>query len=104
MRLEYLLIELLQIGYFMPGSLKGERILHMHGCLHECIHSFQHYAAYKRTYPQHGEVDDLIDKEATNHDSFERTRNVCEDLFSQRVSTIQAVCRVCQFKHVLWHQ
>ena len=87
MQLEYLLIELLQVDYSMPERLKGERNLHMHECLHGCLHSFQHFEVYKKTNPQHGEVEDLINKEAINHDSFLRIRKVCEDFFSQRVST-----------------
>ena len=70
MQLEYLLIELLQVDYSMPVMLKGERILHMHECLHEGIYSFQHFEVYKKTIHQHGEVEDLINIEAINHDSF----------------------------------
>ena len=70
MHQEYLLIELLQVDYSMPVRLKGERILHKHVCLHECLHSFQHFKVNKKIIHQHGEVEDLINKEATNHGSF----------------------------------
>ena len=70
MQLEYLLIELLQVDYSMPVRLKGERILHKHECLHECLYSYQHFEVYKKIIPQRGEVEDLINKEAINHDSF----------------------------------
>ena len=70
MQQEYLLIELLQVDYSMPVRLKGERTLHKHECLHECLHSFQHFEVYKKMIHQHGEVEDLINKEAINHGSF----------------------------------
>ena len=70
MRRVYLLRELLQEGYSMPARLKGERILHMHECLHEYLHCFQHYAAYRKIHPQHGMGEDLIDKKVIDHDSF----------------------------------
>ena len=70
MRQEYLLIELLQVDYSMPVRLKGERILHKHECLHECLDSFQHFEVYKKMIHQHGKVEDLINKEAINHGSF----------------------------------
>ena len=63
MRLVYLMSELLQEGYYMPSRLKEERIQHMHECLHESLHSFQHYAAYRKIYPQHGVGEELIDKD-----------------------------------------
>ena len=70
MQLEYLMIELLQVDYSMSVRLKGESILHRQECLHECLHSFQHFEVYKKITHQHGEVGDLINKEAINHDSF----------------------------------
>ena len=71
MQQEYLLIELLQVDYSMPVRLKGERTLHKHECLlRECLHSFKHFEVYKKIIHQHGEVEDLINKEAINHDSF----------------------------------
>ena len=54
----------------MPVRLKGERILQMHVCLHECLHSFQHFEVYKKIHPHNGEVEELINKEAINHDPF----------------------------------
>ena len=75
----------------------------MHECLHECLHSFQHFEVCKKIVHQHGEVEDLINKEAINHDSFLRTRTVCYDTFSYRVLTIQTLCRVCQFQQVVLH-
>ena len=68
--LEYLLIELLQEGYFIPAGLKGEMILHMKECLNECLHSFQHYAADRKIHPQHGEGEDLISRIVISHDLF----------------------------------
>ena len=70
MQQEYLLIELLQVEYSMHVRLKGGRTLHKHECLHECLHSFQHFEVCKKIIHQHGEVEDLINKEAINHDSF----------------------------------
>ena len=70
MQQEYLLIELLQLDYSMPVGLKEERTLHKHECLHECLHNFQHFEVYKKIIHQHGEVEDLINKEAINHGSF----------------------------------
>ena len=57
MQLEYLLIEQLQVNYSMPVKLKGERILHKHECLLECLHSYQHFKVYKKIIPQRGEVE-----------------------------------------------
>ena len=90
MRLVYLMSELLQEGYYMPSRLKEEKIQHMHECLHVCLHSFQHYAAYRKIYPQHRVGEELIDKDVIDHDSFLRTRKVCGDPFYQGVLTIQA--------------
>ena len=70
MHQEYLLIELLQVDYSMPVRLKGEKTLHKHECLHECLHSFPHFEVYKKIIHQHGEGEDLINKEAINHGSF----------------------------------
>ena len=39
-------------------------------CLHEYLHSFLHYAAYRRIHLQHGMGDDLISKGVPNHDPF----------------------------------
>ena len=72
MRPVYQLSELLQLGYFMPARLKGDRILHMHECFYEYLHSFQHYTAYKKIHTQHGVGEDLIDKRVIDHDSFFR--------------------------------
>ena len=47
MQLEYVLIGLLQVDYIMPVRLKGERILHKHECLHNCLLSFQHFEVNK---------------------------------------------------------
>ena len=52
----------------IPVRLKRERILHMHAC--ECIHRFQHFEVYKKIHPHNGEVEDMINKEVINHDSF----------------------------------
>ena len=49
MRLEFLLIELLQVDYSMPLRLNEEWTLHVHECLYKCLHNFQHYNAYKKT-------------------------------------------------------
>ena len=40
----------------------------MYMCLHEYLHSFLHYAAYRRIHLQHGEGEDMISKEVPNHD------------------------------------
>ena len=58
------------IELFLVGKVEGERILHMHECLNECLHSFQHFKVYKKIIHQHEEVEDLINKETINHDSF----------------------------------
>ena len=68
MRRVYLLSELLHEGYSIPARLMGERIQHMNECLHECLHCFQHYAAYRKIHPQHQVGEDLIDKEVIDHD------------------------------------
>ena len=47
MQLEYVLIGLFPVDFSMPVRLKGERILHKHECLHNCLHSFQHYKVNK---------------------------------------------------------
>ena len=65
--------------------------MHVHECPHECLHSIQHCNAYKKIYHLHREVEDLINKETINHDSFERTRKVCEDPFHHLGSTIKAL-------------
>ena len=75
--------ELLQEGYHMPSRLKEERIQHMNECLHECLYSFQHYAAYRKIHPQHGVGEELIDKDVIDQDSFLRTRKVCGVPFYQ---------------------
>ena len=67
---EYLLIKLLQVDYSMPVRLKVEMNLHKHEYLHKCLHSFQHFEVYKQIIHQRGEVEDLINKEVINHDSF----------------------------------
>ena len=53
----------------MHERFKRERNLHTYWCLCEYIHSLQHYAAYRKIYPQHGEGEELINN-AINHDSF----------------------------------
>ena len=63
----------------------GERIQHMNECLHECLHCFQHYAAYRKIHPQHVVGEDLIDKEVIDHDLIQRTGKVFGDPFSQGV-------------------
>ena len=39
-------------------------------CLHECLHSFQHYAVYRTIDLQHGAADELISEEVKYHDPF----------------------------------
>ena len=41
-------------------------------CLHEYLHSFLHYAAYRRIHLQHWEGEDLISKEVPNMIHFEK--------------------------------
>ena len=41
----------------------------MYECSHECLHNFQHYAAYSKI-SKHGEEEDLMNKDVINHDSF----------------------------------
>ena len=62
---------LIQDGYPMPERFKRERErnLHTYACLRECLHYLQHYAAYRKMYPQYGEVEELINN-AKNHHSF----------------------------------
>ena len=77
MRLVYLFSELLLDGCSMHARLKGEMIQHMQECLPECLHSFQHYAAYRKIHPQHGVGEDLTDKEVIYNDSFEFLKCHC---------------------------
>ena len=79
------------------GSLvhvcKVEWSLRIYKFLHECPHSFQHYAAHMKIYHQHGEGEDLINEEVILtliHFKYEYP-------FSQRISIIQTLIRICQF-------
>ena len=40
----------------------------MYECKNECLHSFQHYATYRKIFLQHVMGEDLIDKEVIGHD------------------------------------
>ena len=50
--------------------LMEESSLHKYVCLHECLRSFQHYAAYRKIDLQRGAEEEMISKEVTYHDPF----------------------------------
>ena len=64
----------------LAGLIESERLFHacmvdgrkesMYVCLHECLHIFKHYAAYRTTDLQHEAGEELTGKEVTYHDLF----------------------------------